>query len=515
MSVAVSVKTHALPNVCLRRVVKTNPKGAKTECVLTEGNSILVSNFVASFIRVGDELLFPLGPEAFDADTQIYIRKTNPEERRWNVFQAEIGYATQPRKDKRNNLFVSAEIRHSRLGISAINLRCEALRDHFYVGNRCRAWDRQPTLYELLRANPKVSPAELRLAFKLRTMELHTAHAPTGDLRTLERAFNILAHPELRACYDALLNDPASPALFPHGGFGSLLLAGDISRDGSTFYASRILSFLPEQKFKQFRAPLRKVAFYNDRAIYRDSRRKLEVLFDQTSLPLLWDSSWNQWKHLLGTKVGIKATFVQSGKYQQRAGAWHLAQWETALPSRIEVALPSNIAEQIAEARQIHHRFGEFAEALDLIRARIESGPVERADLRKLCTELGIPADFDISLITWKPDYDAFYYKQLCKRARRLYLFQSEYIFDLERSVIVETPQLGHATYLFSKPVNMTEFLALYRKVTKDDIRRNRGNLAERPGFLGRLIHGLSPQRWLKDLKLRMGESVDYALSED
>jgi hypothetical protein len=32
---------------------------------------------------------------------------------------------------------------------------------------------------------------------------------------------------------------------------------------------------------------------------------------------------------------------------------------------------------------------------------------------------------------------------------------------------------------------------------------------------LGRLIHSLSPQRWLKDLKLRVGESVDYALSED
>jgi len=38
------------------------------------------------------------------------------------------------------------------------------------------------------------------------------------------------------------------------------------------------------------------------------------------------DSSWNQWKHLLGTKIGLKATFVQSGKYQQHAGAWHLAQ---------------------------------------------------------------------------------------------------------------------------------------------------------------------------------------------
>ena len=226
---------------------------------------------------------------------------------------------------------------------------------------------------------------------------------------------------------------------------------------------------------------------------------------------MLWDSSWNQWKHLLGTKIGLKATFIQSGKYQQRAGAWHLAQWETALPSRIEVALPSSIAEQIAEARKIHHRFGEFSEALDLIRIRIESAPVERADLQKLCAELGIPADFDISLITWKPDYDAFYYKQLCKRARRLYLFRSEYIFDLERAVIAERPQLGHATYLFSKPVNMTEFLTIYGRVAREDIRHNRGNVAERLGFLGRLIHGSNPRAWLKELNTRLGDTHDYA----
>src|SRR5467141_2290328 len=515
MGVPLQARISPLRSVRQRKVLKTNPKGVNTECVFTDGTSILVSNFLASFIRAGDELLFPLGHEAAAAGTQIYIRKTHLEERRWDVFQAEIGYATQPRKDKRNNLFVSAEVPDSQLGISAISLRCEALRDYFYVGNRRRWWDRQSSFYELLRVNPKVSPAELRLAFKLRTLELRTTHAPTGDLRALERAFNVLARPELCACYDALLNDPTSPALFPYGGFGSLLVAGDISRDGSTFYASRILSFLPEQEFKHFRAPLRKVTFYTDHAILRNSRRKLEVFFDQTSLPLLWDSSWNQWKHLLGTKIGLKATFIQSGKYQRRGGAWNLAQWETALPSRIEVAMPSSIAEQIAEVRQTHHRFGQFAEALGLIRTRIESAPVERTDLQKLCAELGIPADSDISLSTWKPDYDAFYYKQLSKRARRLYLFQSEYIFDLERAVIVETPQMGHATYLFSKPVNMTEFLALYRKVTKDDIRHNRGNLAERLGFLGRLIHGLSPQRWLKDLKLRLGESVDYALSED
>ena len=515
MGTTVQAKADSLPNVRQGKVVKTNPRGPKTECLLADGISILVSNFLVSFIRTGDELLFPLEREAADVGTQIYIRKTHHEERRWDVFQAEIGYATQPRKDKRNNLFVSAEVPDSQLGISAINLRCEALRDYFYAGNRRRGWDRQSSFYELLRVNPKVSPAELRLAFKLRTMELRSAHAPTGDLRAIERAFNILAHPELRACYDALSNDPASPALFPYGGFGSLLVAGDCSRDGSTFYASRILSFLPEQKFKHFRPPLRMVDFYKDHAIYRDSRRKLEVFFDQASLPLLWDSSWNHWKHLLGAKIGLKATYVRNGKYQHRAGEWHLAQWETALPSRIEVALPANIAEQIAEARKTHHRFGQFAEALGQIRARIESAPVERADLQKLCADLGIPADFDISLITWKPDYDAFYYKQLCNRARRLYLFRSEYIFDLEQAVIVETPQLGHATYLFSKPASMSEFLAVYESVMKGDIRNNRNNVAERLGFLSRIIHGHNPRTWTKELKTRLSEPVDFAEAFD
>src|SRR6266446_3865708 len=109
MGAGAPVKADALPSACQRKVVKTNPTGAKTECLFADGTSILVSNFVASFIRAGDELLFPLEHEAVDAGPQNYIRKTNPEERRWDDCQAENGYSTQPRKDKRNNLFVSAE----------------------------------------------------------------------------------------------------------------------------------------------------------------------------------------------------------------------------------------------------------------------------------------------------------------------------------------------------------------------------------------------------------------------
>jgi hypothetical protein len=107
-----------------------------------------------------------------------------------------------------------------------------------------------------------------------------------------------------------------------------------------------------------------------------------------------------------------------------------------------------------------------------------------------------------------------FYYRQLRRRSRGLHLFRSEYIFDLEAAIVVETPQLGHATYLFSKPVSLTEFLSTYSGLTKDQIRHNRNNAAERLGFLGRLIHGRNPQAWLQELRTRLGERIDYATSE-
>jgi len=137
----------------------------------------------------------------------------------------------------------------------------------------------------------------------MRSLELRTAHAPTGDLRALERAFNTLAQPELRTCYDALRNDPGIPRALPMWRLWFFACRGDLSKDGKTFYASRILSFRPEQNFKQLQSAGAKDHVYEDHAIYRDSRHRIEVLFDQASLPLSWDSSWNQWKHLLGAKV--------------------------------------------------------------------------------------------------------------------------------------------------------------------------------------------------------------------
>src|SRR5258707_4231164 len=82
MDVAIQARTNPLSNICQRKVLKTNPKGVKTESDFADGTSILLSNFLASFIRTGDELFCPLELEAAGASTQIYIRNTNPEERR-------------------------------------------------------------------------------------------------------------------------------------------------------------------------------------------------------------------------------------------------------------------------------------------------------------------------------------------------------------------------------------------------------------------------------------------------
>ena len=70
---------------------------------------------------------------------------------------------------------------------------------------------------------------------------------------------------------------------------------------------------------------------------------------------------------------------------------------------------------------------------------------------------------------------------------------------------------MGHATYLFSKPQSIEAFLAAYVATPKEAIRQNRANVADRLGFLGRVVHGSNPRVWLRALKARLGEAADSA----
>jgi len=91
----------------------------------------------------------------------------------------------------------------------------------------------------------------------------------------------------------------------------------------------------------------------------------------------------------------------------------------------------------------------------------------------------------------------------LARRARRIYLFRDEYIFDLQKAVVIETLRLGHATYVFAKPRNMDTFLAVYTKITKDDIRRNRDNFDKRvEGVI--VEHAVHPAIALDDISIEI-----------
>src|SRR5260370_13479882 len=142
---------------------------------------------------------------------------------------------------------------------------------------------------------------------------------------------------------------------------------------------------MPEQRHRPFRAPLRRCDFYNDRALYRDLGRKLEVCLDPGVLPLVWDATWNQWKHLLGTKAELKATFVLSGKYRRHRGQCVLVTWEIALTNRLQVKLPLDTQSQIEKARRAFHRFGQYSDALEGIRADIAKAPIEKKELQRIC----------------------------------------------------------------------------------------------------------------------------------
>lgn len=486
-------------------VSEVKPGNQYAECILDSQRSVLVSRFFGGFVLPRDTIEFPLPKEGADIGTEILAHRA-PNSKGKDVYQVRIGYVGKPKEDRRGQFYSLAEVRASAIGITAVRLNCDVIRDYFYViRNSCHGQG-QPNFYEILKTTSTVSPAELRLAYKLRDLELRMSRADLRQLRVIEKTFNILAEPELRACYDALLNDPETPVPFPYGGFGSLVVEGERSRDGKTFFARRILAFSPDRRECSFKAPLRNLHFYADRATYRDARRKLEITVDQAVMPLLWDPTWNQWKHLLDATAEVQATFLESGVYRMRNGEWNLASWERSLPSRIRVTLPADINERIEAVRRRYYILGQHADFFARLRARIAREPVAKSEIERLCGEVGVSVDFDAAQITWLAGYDAFYYQELVKRARAVYLFRDEYVLELEKAVAVERPHLGFATYLFSKPQSIEKFLSLYASVTRDDIRRNRCHIGERLAFMARIGHGMHPYIWLKELRLCLGE---------
>src|SRR5271165_321540 len=228
-------RLHCLPSmaatspipICRERVVSIQPEENHASFVLANQAKILLRPFLTGYIGIGDEIAFRV-PTRDTIRAEILITKNSGSDPSRHLYQAPIGYVSQPKLDKRNQHFVSAEVQRGSFGIGKIFLPCDVLREYFYRVTPTADSVDHPTLYEVLRIPACASPSELRVAFKLRDLELRTAGVRHSERVALERAFNIVGQPELRACYDALLADPETPAIFPYGGFGSLLVAGEL-----------------------------------------------------------------------------------------------------------------------------------------------------------------------------------------------------------------------------------------------------------------------------------------------
>ncbi len=464
-----------------------------------EGSNRLPS-FLRRFVRLGDQVLVAKGN-----GSTILIRSTSGRSR--EMLHARIGPVSQPKLSAQSDTwFVRASI-EGETDFHTLILSGESVARYFYEVGRDQA---DGNLYAALGVPTGAGSADLRLAWRLRNLSSAIAEDATQRGRA-ERAFNILAHPELRPKYDAHLADPDSMLPFPYGGCGEILAAGNLSKDERTFFADSILAFKPEMQSKKVKVLLRQCEFLPDRIALLDPRRKLEIWLDAGLLDgIAWDPTWNRWKHWLRTRFDVNATVVQSSKYRLVRGEWVVRTWWTALPSRISVAVPAAVHEDVVRAHAIYELLGQYAEVLQKLREQIARQPVEGLVVQAWLDRLGASPQLRPEYTTWQPDYEDYFFGQLRKRARTWFLFRDEYLFILPSAIVSEVPSAGHATYVFATPRDQEGFLRLYGTATRNDIRRNRLNIAAELGFIGRVVRGKKRKRWLAEVLKHAGEKANY-----
>ncbi|MCZ2080429.1 MAG: hypothetical protein LC130_36135 [Bryobacterales bacterium] len=460
-----------------------------------------MSDFLRRYIGPGD-VLKPLSPEGCG----VLIERSGRQLK--TLLYTPIRYVTQPKPNKDGAGFLArVEIPESTDTSSALFLSGEALTRYFYGLDRGEA---RKSLYDYLGTPETATPADLRTAWRLRQLEFGTPAIDQVERVWMERSFNILAHPDLRNCYDVLRRDEDAQPVFPYGGFGFILVEGRLSADSGAFFADRILAYKPEMRARKASLLLRQCEFLTDLVICRDPRRRLEVFLDTSLLPgVNWDLTWNHWKRWLRTRINVDAVFVRTGKYRLRNGEWILQAWDVALPSRLQVTLPPGVATDVERARAIAALLGEHAEVVGRTRAEIENKPVEYVQVQEWFDRLGVSTHLKPQHVTWESDYEAYYFEQLRRRSTTWFLFRREYVFVWQKALVAEIPRPGHATYVFAKPADVQEFMHRYSCVSRPDIRRNARNVAIDLGFIGRVVRGNKKRRWLNDVLKIAGENAD------
>ncbi|MGH9435332.1 MAG: hypothetical protein ACRD06_04970, partial [Terriglobia bacterium] len=175
------------------------------------------------------------------------------------------------------------------------------------------------------------------------------------------------------------------------------------------------------------------------------------------------------------------------------------------LASTLTVQNTQDLAGRFEQTRVFWQRFYPHADAVALLRARIEREPVNTEDAARWCVARGVPGPVDSRLINWEPDYEERYYRELASRAQPIYLFRNEYLFVLDDAVVAEIPLVGHASYIFRPPGTLAQFLHSYAQTNRREIRRDLGTSRKALGYRGRIPHVRDFEAWLRALQQRCG----------
>ncbi|MDL5051735.1 hypothetical protein QQ054_37660 [Oscillatoria amoena NRMC-F 0135] len=466
-------------------------------------------HFIRRYVRFGDKVE-PIGED----DKALLVRsaqgaRTSPE-----ILYTRIGpVLTSRQKADPTDWFVVAYVQGTG-ELKSIFLSADAVRQHFYHAS---GQGRRTSLYEILSTDENTNLAGLRLAWRVKTVG--ASLSGDGGLKAkAERAFNLLANPDVRSAYVASLHDDEVPLPFPYGASGECVVAGRLSNDGTAFLADAILAFKPNVQPKRIDALLRQCEFLSDRIIFKDSKRKVEIWLDAGLLEgLRWDSTWNNWKQWLRSRIAITSDFVEVPTDHFEDGERLVTSWWIALPSRISVTMPASLSEDVKRARAFHDLLGRHAEILAKVREQVALEPVEAGTVQFWFDELDAAPALRPEFAIWQPDYDEFYFDQLRQRSRVWFLFREEYLFVLPGAVVSEIPMAGHASYIFAEPPDMDRFLRRYSGVVRTDIRMNKDGVSTELGFVGRVLRGTKKKRWLADVLKHSttGKENEYGRNTD
>src|SRR5262249_43168927 len=127
-----SVQAELAPPICCRRVARINGLQKPPECWLLNGSRIALPRLIAAHLTSGNEISLLLLNSALTIGTEIHVSKNSLAGSSRAIYQAPISYVTQPQKNKRGDLYVTAQVCAASLGISSILISCQTLREYFY-----------------------------------------------------------------------------------------------------------------------------------------------------------------------------------------------------------------------------------------------------------------------------------------------------------------------------------------------------------------------------------------------